>query len=158
MNRMRRRRGRASGLRRLTLSGYVLARNGVPLGGRGSLENMLKRSLGAASFADFWRFWNPIWGYYLGRYVFRLSTRVLPYPLALILTFLVSGGIHDLVTTAVRGSPTLLFTPWFFLMSIGVLLGRVADMDLAARPWAFRFVTNLTYVGTCLLAAQRFRL
>ena len=157
MSRTTRQRGWASGRQRLTLSRYVAARNGVPLGGEGSLQNMLRRSLGAGSFAGFWRFWNPIWGYYLGLYVFRPANRALPYPLAIVVTFLVSGAIHDLVTTAVRGSPTLLFTPWFFLMSVGLLLGETAHMDLSARPWAFRVVTNLTYIGTCLLLALRLR-
>ena len=35
----------------LTLAQYVRNRNGVPLGASGSLGNMLKRSLGAGSFA-----------------------------------------------------------------------------------------------------------
>ena len=46
----------------LTLSQYVKFRNGVPLGDSQSLSNMLHRSLGAASFAEFWQYWNPIWG------------------------------------------------------------------------------------------------
>lgn len=48
--------------RTTTLSEYVERRNGVPLGARGSLANMLRRSLGARSFAGFWRYWSPIWG------------------------------------------------------------------------------------------------
>ena len=147
--------GSATKRSRLTLARYVLARNGVPLGGSGSLQNMLRRSLGAASFAGFWRFWNPIWGYYLARFVFRPSKRILPHPLALILTFLVSGAIHDLVSTAVRGSATVLFTPWFFFMSLGVLLGEILDMDLSARALGVRVATNLSYVGVCLWLALR---
>ena len=147
--------GSAAKRSRLTLTRYVLARNGVPLGGSGSLQNMLRRSLGAASFASFWRFWNPIWGYYLARFVFRPSKRILPHPLALMFTFLVSGAIHDLVSTAVRGSATLLFTPWFFLMSLGVLLGEILDMDLSARAFGVRVAANLSYVGVCLWLALR---
>jgi hypothetical protein len=119
---------------------------------------MLRRSLGAASFAGFWRSWNPIWGYYLGKYVYQPSKRILPPPLALVLTFLVSGAIHDLVTTVVRGSPTALFTPWFFFMSLGVLVGEMMGMDLSARPLRVRVVTNLTYVGAFLWIALRFRI
>ncbi len=153
---MTHRRNASKRRRPLTLSRYVLARNGVPLGSSGSLQNMLRRSLGAATFAGFWRFWNPIWGYYLGKYVYQPSNRILPRPLAFVLTFLVSGVIHDLVTTVVRGSPTALFTPWFFVMSLGVLGGEMMSMDLSARPRGVRAVANLAFMGACLWIALRF--
>lgn len=142
---------------KLTLSRYVRARNGVPLGAAGSLRNMLVRSLGAASFADFWRHWNPIWGYYLGRYVFRPLDRYLPDSLAIGLTFLVSGAIHDAVASAVNGSLVFLFTPWFVLMSLGVLVSNGLQMDLSNRPLLLRIATNLVYVSVCLLAVLSLR-
>jgi hypothetical protein len=56
---------------------------------------MLHRSLGAATFAGFWRYWNPIWGYYRSRYVnVPLRTIMLAAPAA-IATFAASGAIHD---------------------------------------------------------------
>jgi hypothetical protein len=114
---------------------------------------MLERSLGAGSFAEFWRYWNPIWGYYLGRYVFRPSKRVLPPALALIVTFVVSGALHDMATAAVRGSAAFLFTPWFFFMALGLLLGESVHMDLSGRPWIFRASANIAYVSVCLWTA-----
>jgi hypothetical protein len=134
----------------LTLAQYVYRRNGVPLGSSNSLRNMLHRSLGAASFARFWQYWNPIFGYGLGKYVYSPLRRVLPPTIALLMTFVVSGGIHDLVTTAVRGSAAFLFTPWFFLLGVGVVLGRAARMDLSSHPWSVRAFTNLTYIAACL--------
>jgi len=68
----------------LTLVQYVERRNGVPLGDSNSLRNMLQRSFGAASFAGFWQYWNPIWGYGLGKYVYSPLRRVLPAVIALI--------------------------------------------------------------------------
>jgi hypothetical protein len=56
--------------KKLTLSEYVKHRNGLPLGASGSLQNMLIRSFGAGTFARFWQYWNPIWGYALGRYIY----------------------------------------------------------------------------------------
>jgi hypothetical protein len=108
--------------RNLTLSEYVGRRNGVPLGARGVLTAMLRRSFGADSFAGFWRYWNPIWGYYLGRYVHAPLRRVLPKWLALVGTFAVSGAIHDLAIWGVAGSPTLLLTSWFTLLGLVVVL------------------------------------
>ncbi len=137
-------------LKNLTLAQYVYRRNGVPLGSSNSLHNMLHRSLGASSFARFWQYWNPIFGYGLGKYVYSPLQRVLPRTVALIMTFVASGGIHDLVTSAVRGSVAFLFTPWFFLLGVGVVLGRGARMDLSSRSWLVRAGINLTYIIVCL--------
>lgn len=135
--------------RTLTLGDYVLRRTGVPLGAPGSLQNMLRRSLGARSFARFWQYWNPIFGYGLGRYVFVPLKRALPASLALLLTFLVNGIIHDLVTVLVRGSSALLFTTWFLLLGVGVLVGQWGKMDLSRHAWAVRAAVNLIYLLGC---------
>ncbi len=145
--------------RRLTLAEYIRRRNGAAVGASGSLWNMLRRSLGAGSFAGFWQYWNPVFGYGLARYVHSPLIRVLPPTAAIIVTFTVCGALHDLVTMAVRGSPTLLFTPWFSLLGVGVVLGRAIRMDLSSRPWLIRGTVNLTYIVACLavtLAARRF--
>ena len=140
-----------------TLAQYVALRNGVPLGDGRSLRNMLQRSFGATSFAGFWQYWNPIWGYGLGRYVYAPLRRVLPPAVAFILTFAISGGLHDLAMMAVSRSPALLFTPWFVLLGIGAVLSRVAEMDLAQRPFWVRAGVNLAYLVVCLLPALAFR-
>ncbi len=145
----------------LTLAQYVERRNGVPLGDSSSLRNMLQRSFGATSFAGFWQYWNPIWGYGLGKYVYMPTSRILPASVALIMTFIISGGIHDLATMAISRSFAFLFTPWFFLLGIGVVLGRAFGMDLSDRPWWVRASTNLAYlfIGLVLtLAAKEFLL
>lgn len=84
---------------------------------------MLRRSLGAGSSAGFWRYWNPVFGYYLGRCVYAPLQGILPRAPALVLTFVVCGTLHDLVTSAVRSSVAFLFTPWFLLLGSGVVLG-----------------------------------
>jgi hypothetical protein len=136
--------------REVTLSQYIIRRNGVPAGARGSLRNMLHRSLGAPTFAGFWRHWNPVFGYGLGRYVFAPLKLAVPSALALVATFVVCGAIHDLVTMAVRGAPAFLFTPWFFFLGVGVLLGRASGMDLSGKPWPVRAAVNISYVSACL--------
>lgn len=114
---------------------------------------MLLRSLGAKSFAVFWHYWNPVFGYALGRYVYPPLKRVLPSAAALIGTFVVCGALHDLITTAVRGSLTFLFTPWFFFLGIGVVLGRLKGMDLSRYSWTLRAAVNLGYISICLAFA-----
>ena len=135
---------------RLTMAQYVRRRNGVPLGDAGSLRNMLIRSFGADSFGGFWQYWNPIFGYGLGKYVYSPLRRFLPPAVALIMTFVVSGGIHDVVTMALRHSVTFLFTLWFFLLGVGVVVGRGLDLDFSERPWLARAGINLTYMIVCL--------
>jgi len=135
----------------LTLAAYVERRNGVPLGTSGSLENMLVRSLGAGTFAKFWQYWNPIWGYALGRYVYAPLNRLLPTVVAFVLTFTVSGVVHDLVTTLVRRGPAFLFTPWFTLMGLMVVMGRIWGIDYSAHPFAIRVIINFSLIAACLL-------
>ena len=141
----------------LTLAQYVQRRNGVPLGHADSLKNMLYRSFGASSFAIFWQYWNPIWGYGLGKYIHIPLRRFLPAGLALVLTFVVSGGIHDLVVMALRQSFVFLLTPWFFLLGLGVLLGKAMKMDLSKYSWLARAVVNLAYILLCLKLAVMIR-
>jgi hypothetical protein len=89
--------------------------------------------------------------------VYAPLRRVLPPAVAFILTFAISGGLHDLATMAISRSPALLFTPWFVLLCIGAVLGRVAGMDLAQRPFWVRACVNLAHLVVCLLPALALR-
>ena len=137
--------------RKLTLSYYVRRRNGVPLGASGSLRNMFYRSLGSGSFAEFWRYWNPVFGLYLSRYIFAPLKRWLPPWFALILTFAACGALHDVVGMAVIGRMPFLFTPWFFIMGTGVVVGEAMDIGYARFAWSVRALINLSYVGLSLV-------
>lgn len=138
----------------ITLSEYVRRRNGVPLGGSGALREMLKRSLGAKSTTVFWQFWNPIFGYYLGKYVYRPARSLgLPNAVATITTFCVSGAIHDLAATAVSLKAVFVCTPAFFFMALGLLLSRSFNMDLSGLPWIVRAGFHMVYLGTCVALA-----
>jgi hypothetical protein len=136
----------------MTLGEFVLRRNGTRLGGAGSLRAMLTRSFGARSFAAFWRHWNPVWGYGLGRFVYAPVRRRTPAAVAVLATFLVSGAVHDAAATIVRGSPTFVVTPWFLLLAVGVLVARATDMDLSRRPWWVRAAANAGYLAGSLTA------
>ena len=125
----------------------------MPLGASGSLRNMLHRSFGARSFAGFWQYWNPIFGYYLGKYVFVPLKKVSPPYVALVLTFLVTGVVHDVVTMAVRQDVAFLFTPWFLFLGIGVVLSKVTKMDIGASSWWWRAAIHSTYLGVSLALA-----
>lgn len=147
--------GQTNTRKQMSLTDYVQYRNGVPLGASGSLQNMLARSFGAGTFAKFWQYWNPIWGYVLGRYVYEPLNQFLPSSIALILTFAISGAIHDLATMLVRGAPAFLFTPWFFLMSIVVVFGRLLKLDYSKQAFQVRVAINVTSILICLMIAIR---
>ncbi|MCC2615895.1 acyltransferase [Aestuariibacter halophilus] len=136
--------------RTLTLRAYVKQRNGVPLGGKGSLGNMLYRSLGASSFAGFWRYWNPIWGYYLGRYSYAPLRRWIPDAPALLLTFALSGAVHDLAVALLRGKWDLLFTLWFSIMASVVIVTEQLKLSSQGWPVAARMFLNLFWMGSTL--------
>lgn len=137
----------------LTLAEFVRRRNGVPLGAPGSLSNMFRRSLGAESFARFWQFWNPIWGYYLGRFIFAPLKKNLRAAVALVLTFAVSGALHDLAVMAVKWHYVFFFTPWFSLMGLTVVLTRKWNIHYENYHWTSRALFNAGFVlGNLALA------
>lgn len=135
----------------ITLAEYVRKRNGVPLGAAHSMRNMLWRSLGADSFHRFWRYWNPIWGYYLARNVMKPLASVTPLWLAVIVTFAVSGALHDLAVTLVKWKFTFFFTPWFVCMSLFVLVSKHFDIAFRGYPWLVRACINIAIVIGCML-------
>jgi hypothetical protein len=69
---------------------------------------------------------------------------------ALVLTFVVTGIIHDVVTMAVRQDVAFLFTPWFLFLGIGVVISKVTKMDIGASSWWRRAAIHSIYLGACL--------
>lgn len=134
----------------VTLASHVERRNGMPMGAAGSLRQMLRRAFTAGTLAGFWRHWNPVFGYYLGRFVHVPFARVAPRPVAVVVTFLVSGAIHDLATLAVRGSTQLLFTVWFGTIGTEVVLATAMGVDLSRCGRLLRVAVNAGHVLAAL--------
>jgi len=142
----------------LNLSDYVKRRNGVPLGNSNSLRNMLCRSLGARNFSIFWQYWNPIWGFYLGKHLFKPLKLILPQALSLIITFTVCGFIHDLAIMLSQWKFILLLTPWFLFMGLSVILSNYAKIDYSKFSWIVRAGINITIILGCLFLAYQIRI
>lgn len=134
----------------ISLAQYIKKRNGVSIGHSKSLRNNLYRSLGAKNFSTFWNYWNPIFGYYLGKFIFKPFKRIFPVSLSLILTFILCGLIHDAVTTIVRGNISLFFTTWFLFMGLAVLLTKTLEHNFSKQVWIIRALINLTIIIICL--------
>lgn len=134
----------------LSLAQYVKRRNGVPLGASHSMRNMLIRALGAKSFPVFWHYWNPIWGYYLSRNVMRPLSALLPAPLAVLATFLVSGALHDLAVSLVKWNGVMFFTPWFGLMGVVVIISDKLQLTYGQFAWYQRAAINAMIICSSL--------
>ena len=127
---------------RPSLSAYIERRLG-----RGSLtmlRNWVLRSFGAGTFAQFWRYWNPVYGYLLTYFVYRPLRTVLPRPVAVWLTFLACGFcLHDLLGWMLaRQIRAPEMTVLFCLFGGGVVLTDALRLDFSARPLPVRALAN----------------
>jgi len=137
----------------MTLGEYIQKRNGVAMGHPQSLRNNLYRSLGAKNFSSFWNYWNPVFGYYLGKKIFKPLKHFLPVTISLIATFVFCGLIHDAVSVLFRGQTVFLFSFWFLFMAIAVLISKYFKHNLSAKNWTIRALANLFIMGICLFLA-----
>lgn len=134
---------------KITLADYIKKRNGVAMGSPKSLRNNLYRSLGAKNFTTFWTYWNPIFGYYLGKYIFKPLKKFLPVGISLLLTFIFCGMVHDTVTTFYRGQLSLFFSVWFLFMGLSVLITKTFKHNFSKQIWVMRAGINLGIIGIC---------
>lgn len=135
----------------MNLTEYIKKRNGVSIGNSRSLRNNLYRSLGAKNFSVFWNYWNPIFGYHLGKYIFKPLKKIFPAAIALLMTFIFSGLIHDAVTTIFRRELSLFFTIWFLLMGLAVLITDFLKHNYSNQIWIIRAMANLSIISICFL-------
>ncbi|MEL0456631.1 hypothetical protein WJN01_10355 [Flavobacteriaceae bacterium SZ-1-7] len=142
----------------MNLSDYVKKRNGVPMGEANSLRNMMNRSLGSGKFSRFWNYWNPIWGYYLGKHIYKPLKGIFPSALSLILTFGFCGFLHDLVIMMIRWNYSFLFTPWFLIMGFWVVITEFLNIDYSKYTWVIRALINLAFICSSLLIAYQIRI
>lgn len=139
---------------RLSVRDYVFIRLGTPHGPWQAAQRMLMRSFGAKSFVAFWRYWNPVYGYFLYYWSYRPLRRYLPRPIALVLTFALCGFLlHDIVHLAFTGMP--LVTMWFVVLGVGAYISEALRMDLSRQPYTVRAGTQLLYLLGSFEAARR---
>ncbi len=135
----------------MTLSDYIKKRNGVSIGSPNALRNNLYRSLGSKNFSTFWSYWNPIFGYYLGKFIFKPLKKVLPPSISVIVTFIFCGMLHDTVTTFLRADVSIFFSIWFLFMGLAVLITRFLNHNFSKQIWITRASINLSIISVCLV-------
>lgn len=58
---------------------------------------MFKKSFQAKTFREFWWYWNPTYGFFLGKYIYKPLRKFLPQSISVIFTFIACGlFLHDL--------------------------------------------------------------
>ena len=135
----------------MTLTDYIKKRNGISIGSPKSLRNNLYRSFGSKNFSTFWNYWNPVFGYYLGKFIFKPIKKIFPVAVSLLFTFIISGLIHDIVTTIFRGKISFFFSIWFLFMGLAVLITRTLKHNFSRQIWIVRAFINLSIISTCLV-------
>ena len=116
------------------------------------------RSLGAGKFSKFWVYWNPIWSYFLGKYIFKPLKTIFPSALSLLITFTFCGFLHDIAIMLLRWNFELLLTPWFLLMGLCLLLSDYTKIEYSKNTWIIRALINSTIIIGCLFVAYQIRI
>ena len=135
----------------LTVSEYVFKRNGVLLGSKGSLVLNLKNSFGAESNGDFWKHWNPIWGFYLSKFIYLPLKNIFPQSIAVLATFAVSGSLHDLAIGIVGQGWQNFFTIWFLIMGLFLNASKLLGINYSKFRFTVRVIINTSSIVFCFI-------
>ncbi|MDB2484889.1 acyltransferase [Gammaproteobacteria bacterium] len=138
----------------MTLSEYVLKRNGIPLGSQGSLLQNLENSFGAESNVLFWKYWNPIWGFYLSKYIYLPLNRHLSKSMSSIVTFGVSGALHDLAIGLLGLGWQYFLTVWFVMMGAFMNISKSLNIRYGSFGFSSRAVINISSIASCFFLAK----
>jgi len=109
----------------------------------GRIVYMTRQSFTAPTFRAFWQNWNPLWSYYLTYKVYAPLRNYLPDGLALLLTFSISGFLHDVAAMAVLGRPFFLFTLLFSVFGLCVLAEAWSGFSLRKKANWIRVLYHL---------------
>ncbi len=144
----------------ITLEQFITKR----LGDQGEPLELLRRmfilSFGAASLREFWRYWNPVYGYFLNYYCYRPLRSVLPRPVCVLATFFVSGFVlHDLLfgwwirAIRMQGLPFPFVGVWFALMGLFVVLTNALHPNWGNCSFTVRVLLNSACIVLAFLLA-----
>ncbi len=98
----------------MTLSEYVLKRNGMPLGSQGSLFKYLEKLILVLKECAVWKY-GTSFRFYLSKNIYLPLNRHLSKSMSSIVTFGVSGALHDLAIGFVGRDGKNFLMIWFDL-------------------------------------------
>lgn len=143
----------------ITLSTYVTRRLGNDT--RSQAVNFLAKPFGAVSFAQFWWYWNPVFGYYLYYYSYKPLRVFLPRWVSIWITFLFCGMLHDLpfgLAAVLSGTrpPTFTLTIMFVFLGMIVVVTERAKLRLDHIPFTLRWPIHVLALFLCWYVAGSF--
>lgn len=121
------------------------------------IASMLRRSLSAPTFGEFWRYWNPLFSYYLYYRCYRPLVRHLPRAPAVVLTFAVSGAVHDFFASLAMRDAFIFCTPVFAVFGLYVVAEEGLGFRLVAAPTWLRSAYHLALIIGTVWIGQRLR-
>lgn len=136
-------------VRRLGMRSYDLRSLDKRQRARFFLSRVFWRPFTAPSLALFWRYWNPVYGYYLSKYIYRPCRIILPHSLCVIVTFAFCGFfLHDIFGYLVNGhlTPPHSITTWFTIIALGIVLSEKLDLRFDRLAPAFRVALHVGYL------------
>jgi D-alanyl-lipoteichoic acid acyltransferase DltB (MBOAT superfamily) len=142
---------------RPTLTDYINLRLGSTA--RAQAVNFLLRPFTAETFAGFWRYWNPVFSYYLSYYCYQPLRRWLPRAPAVVATFAACGALHAAIAFLLAGMGTrpalaLFAILWFTLLGVSVVLLELLRLSFVRWPPALRPVAHVGIIAVCYKAAE----
>ncbi len=112
-------------------------------------QPIMREPLRATSLADFWgRRWNGAFHFLANDFIFRRMLRKYDATTAILLVFLISGVIHDLIISLPAHGGYGLPTTYFLIQGLGVIFERTPfakqiGLGQGWRGWLFVFICTV---------------
>jgi hypothetical protein len=106
----------------------------------------------AQTLSGFWTLWNPVWSWCLHEWFYRPARRHLPRSVAVLLTFVASGLIHNALAVALSGRVSPFTTLYFTFLGTVVVLTEVVGLRLSWLPPPLRAAAIVGYLIGCYQA------
>lgn len=122
---------------------------------------MFFRPFTAPSFALFWRYWNPLYGYCLSRYIYRPCLVIFPRSLSVVLTFAFCGFfLHDIFGWTAYAARSGHLTPphnttvWFTIIALGLVISEKLDLRFDRLEPGFRAALHVGFLTATYLLTR----
>lgn len=116
------------------------------------VQKMFFKPFVSSSFRSFWNYWNPGFGFYLLFYIYKPTQQLLPQSIALMLTFLVSGFLHDILyifpMVIINGVKFIFpfISVWFLIIALGILMTDFLKVNFKTVSTTTRIAFHIIYL------------
>ncbi|RXV59370.1 hypothetical protein DWB64_16025 [Fusibacter sp. A1] len=130
---------------KITMNQYISRRLDGVEGEIPRLIHMLNKCFKQKNFINFWKYWNPIYGYILGYYVRKPLRKIFPQKIARSLTLVINGMFHDIVVSLIIGRIFFSVTLLFIIYSLILVIEENFNIEMNTT------FSRITYNMTILL-------